>query len=81
VCGLIAVEALVMAGLAIVCGLALTGLVYVVLLHTSPTLPVLIGPMWIVRAIGLTILGAMAGGLYPAIRAAASDPVDALAYE
>jgi putative ABC transport system permease protein len=37
--------------------------------------------MWIARAIALTILGAMAGGLYPAIRAAASDPVDALAYE
>jgi putative ABC transport system permease protein len=81
VCGLIAVEALVMAGLAIVCGLTLTGVVYIVLLHTAPTLPVLIGPMWIVRAIALTILGAMAGGLYPALRAAASDPVDALAYE
>jgi putative ABC transport system permease protein len=35
----------------------------------------------VLRAIGLTILGAIAGALYPALRAAASDPVDALAYE
>jgi putative ABC transport system permease protein len=81
VCGLIGVEALVMAGLASVAGLALTGVILLVLRHTSPTLPVLIGPMWVLRAIGLTILGAAAGALYPALRAAASDPVDALAYE
>jgi putative ABC transport system permease protein len=81
VCGLIGVEALVMAGLAVVFGLMLTGLILEILRHAAPTLPVLIGPLWVVRAIGLTILGAIAGGLYPALRAAASDPVDALAYE
>jgi putative ABC transport system permease protein len=36
---------------------------------------------WIVRAILLTIGGAIAGAIYPALRAAQSDPVDALAYE
>jgi putative ABC transport system permease protein len=81
VCGLIGFEALVMAGLAIGAGLLLTGVIWGVLRHTSPTLPILIAPVWIVRAIGLTILGAIAGGMYPALRAAASDPVDALAYE
>ena len=81
VCGLIAVEALVMAGLAAAVGLALTAVILEILRHAAPTLPVLIGPMWVLRAIGLTILGAFAGALYPALRAAASDPVDALAYE
>ena len=81
VCGLIAVEALVMAGLAVGAGLALTGVIYVILRYAAPTLPVIIQPVWVLRAIGLTILGAIAGALYPALRAAASDPVDALAYE
>lgn len=81
VCGLIAVEGLVMAGLAALFGLALTGVVYVVLLHAAPTLPISIAPIWIVRSIVLTVLGAIAGALYPALRAAMSDPVDALAYE
>ncbi|MGB6199371.1 MAG: ABC transporter permease [Candidatus Acidiferrales bacterium] len=81
VCGLIAVEALVMAGLAVVFGLIFTGSLLELLRHTAPTLSILIEPIWVLRAVGLTILGAMAGGLYPALRAAASDPVDALAYE
>jgi putative ABC transport system permease protein len=81
VCGLIAVEALVMAGLAAAFGLALTGGIFVLLRHTAPTLSILIPAVWVPRTIGLTILGAFAGALYPALRAAASDPVDALAYE
>jgi putative ABC transport system permease protein len=81
VCGLIAVEALVMAGLAIAFGLVLTGGIFELLRHSAPTLSIVIEPVWVLRAIGLTILGAIAGGLYPALRAAASDPVDALAYE
>jgi putative ABC transport system permease protein len=54
----------------------------VAILHrTSPTLQIVIEGGWIVRAILLTIAGAIAGATYPALRAARNDPVDALAYE
>jgi putative ABC transport system permease protein len=36
---------------------------------------------WIVRATLIAVVGAMAGALYPAFKAAQKDPIDALAYE
>jgi putative ABC transport system permease protein len=36
---------------------------------------------WVVRAAILAIIGALLGGLYPALRAAQKDPIEALAYE
>jgi putative ABC transport system permease protein len=62
-------------------GIALTFLTQVVLKQTKPDLPVLITPPWIFSAIALAIVGAAAGALYPALRAASYDPVVALAYE
>ena len=70
-----------MAVLGILAGLVITFAVCRLLHHTSPTLQIEIEPAWIVRAILLTILGSVAGGIFPAFRAAQSDPVDALAYE
>jgi ABC-type antimicrobial peptide transport system permease subunit len=49
--------------------------------HTSPTLQIQIPSGWIVRSILVALAGAFAGAMYPALRAAQSDPVDALAYE
>jgi putative ABC transport system permease protein len=46
-----------------------------------PLLQVVVSGGWIVRATGIAIVGAIAGALYPAFKAAQKDPIDALAYE
>jgi len=45
------------------------------------TLPVDITSSWLLRAAGIAIVGALAGAIYPAFKAAQKDPIDALAYE
>src|ERR1700726_2758116 len=79
ICWMIVGETLVMVALGAAFGLICTYSVVGVLHRTSPTLQVEIEGAWIVRAILLTIGGAIAGAMYPALRAAQSDPVDALA--
>ena len=81
ICGMIIGETLVMVALGVAVGLLSTFGVVSILHRTSPTLQIFIEGAWIVRAILLTIAGAIAGALYPALRAAQSDPVEALAYE
>jgi putative ABC transport system permease protein len=36
---------------------------------------------WILRATVIALVGALAGAVYPALKAAQKDPIDALAYE
>ncbi|MCL6480229.1 MAG: ABC transporter permease [Firmicutes bacterium] len=79
--GLILGETLLLVVLGCGLGLVATYAVRAVLAQTNPTLTVLIDGAWILRAILLAALGATAGALYPAWRAAGFDPVDALAYE
>ena len=81
VCGLILGETLVMVALGSVFGLICTYGIVAILHKTFPTLQIFIEGGWIVRAILLTIGGAIAGAAYPALRAARNDPVDALSYE
>jgi putative ABC transport system permease protein len=81
VCWMILGETLVMVALGVAVGLLCTYSVVAILHKTSPTLQIAIEGAWIGRAILLTIAGAIAGATYPALRAAQSDPVDALAYE
>ena len=45
------------------------------------TLPVLITYAWLVKAAIIALVGSLLGALYPAIKAAQKDPIDALAYE
>jgi len=45
------------------------------------TLPVDISSGWVLRATIIAIVGSIAGALYPALKAAQKDPIDALAYE
>jgi len=45
------------------------------------TLPILITPEWLLRATIIAIIGSMLGAVYPAMKAAQKDPIDALAYE
>ena len=81
ICAIIVGETLVMVALGVALGLISTYGTVAILHRTSPTLQISIEGGWIIRAIFLTLGGAIAGALYPALRAAQSDPVDALAYE
>ena len=51
------------------------------IVHRLPLLRVNVTGGWILRATIISILGAIAGALYPAFKAAQKDPIDALAYE
>lgn len=52
-----------------------------VLLRVWPLLQVDISESLILKATAIAIVGAVAGALYPAYKAAQKDPIDALAYE
>ncbi len=45
------------------------------------TLPLMITNSWLLRATVIAIIGSLLGALYPALKAAQKDPIDALAYE
>src|SRR5207237_50255 len=49
--------------------------------HKLPLLTVVITSDWLIRATIIAIVGAIAGALYPAFKAAQKDPIEALAYE
>jgi putative ABC transport system permease protein len=78
---LILEETLVMAVMGIALGLAATGITELVIRRTLPSLTIEITLHWIVLSIGLALAATALGALYPAVRAARFDPVDALAYE
>lgn len=51
-------------------------------LHSrNPTMAFLITGTWIVNAVAIALGGALLGALYPALKAARKDPIDALSYE
>jgi putative ABC transport system permease protein len=51
------------------------------IVHRLPLLRVTVTGGWILRATIIAIVGALAGAIYPAYKAAQKDPIDALAYE
>jgi putative ABC transport system permease protein len=65
----------------IILGIVVSLLGRAVLAQRLPLLQVIVSGGWILRATGIAIVGAMAGALYPAYKAAQKDPIDALAYE
>ncbi len=52
-----------------------------VILFERPVLRLFWSNAWVLRATALALIGALAGALYPAYKAAQKDPIDALAYE
>jgi putative ABC transport system permease protein len=46
-----------------------------------PLLQVSVTADWVLRAMAVAVVGAVAGALYPAFKAASKDPIEALAYE
>jgi len=73
-------EALVVSVLGVLLGLVLTLAARFLVMHTT-TLTVDIEPRWLVVSLVIGILGGTLGALYPALRAARQDPVEALSYE
>jgi putative ABC transport system permease protein len=74
-------ETFVLAIAGIVVGVLLSYIASGSIRHAIPTMPVQFTWGWIVRAAIIAIVGAMIGAIYPALKAAQKDPIDALAYE
>ena len=81
ICRLIIAEAMLLVVLGVVFGLIGTFGTTAVLHRTSPTLQIQITADWVGWSILVAVVGALAGSAYPALRAAQSDPVDALSFE
>lgn len=81
VVGLLLREALLIAFLGTVVGVSVCFGVKEVVTQMRPTLTIIITTQWLAQSIGLAFLGCVLGSIYPALRAAAADPVSALAYE
>jgi putative ABC transport system permease protein len=65
----------------ILLGIALTMLIKLGLSMRFPTLPFIISAEWMTRGVLIAFVGALLGAVYPALKAASKDPIDALAYE
>jgi putative ABC transport system permease protein len=74
-------EALMMSAMGSLAGIGLSLTLRIILKEAAPTLTVLISPQWVLHSIWLALAAAGAGALFPALRAARFDPVEALAYE
>jgi len=72
-------------GLLAVCGIMVgVGFTYLLkfMLHAKfPTLSFQVTTLWVYKAVGIALLGALCGALYPSLKAARKDPIDALSYE
>ena len=74
-------ETLVLALVGIVVGVVLSLIASGSIRQAIPTMPVQFTWGWILRAAIIAVVGAMIGAIYPALKAAQKDPIDALAYE
>lgn len=81
VVGVIIRETLVLALAGIVLGILISFAARAGILHRFPQMRVVMDGLWILRAAGIAICGAILGAVYPAYKAAQKDPIDALAYE
>jgi putative ABC transport system permease protein len=62
-------------------GIAISFLARAIIRDRLPIVPMHITGDWIWRATIIALIGALAGAIYPAVKAARKDPIDALAYE
>ena len=65
----------------IILGILITFLLRGVLHAKVPTLSFAVTPKWIISSVLIALAGALLGAVYPALKAARKDPIDALAYE
>jgi putative ABC transport system permease protein len=74
-------ESALLAIAGIVVGTIVSAVARRIILIELPTQRLFWSNGWVVRATVLALVGALAGALYPAYKAAQKDPIDALAYE
>jgi putative ABC transport system permease protein len=74
-------ESFVLAVCGVLLGLVFTALGSAAINYKFPLNRVMWDGHWVVRASVIAIAGALLGGLYPALKAAQKDPIEALAYE
>lgn len=73
-------EAIIVSLLGVIAGIALTLVARFAMMRMT-SLVIEIEPVWIAVAFGVGLVGGTIGALYPAMRAARQDAVEALAYE
>jgi len=73
-------EAIIVSVLGVVVGVLLTMLAKLAVMRTT-SLTIDIEPRWVLIALAVGLLGGSIGALYPALRAARQDAVEALSYE
>jgi putative ABC transport system permease protein len=74
-------ETAVLAIVGIVAGVIISMVARRAIMFERPVLRLFWSNLWVLRASVIAIVGALAGALYPAFKAAAKDPIEALAYE
>jgi putative ABC transport system permease protein len=74
-------ETVLIALVGIVAGVIISLVTRRVIMFEKPVLRLFWSNAWVLRATGIAVVGALAGALYPAFKAAQRDPIDALAYE
>ena len=74
-------ETLLLAIVGILAGIIISMVTRRVIIFERPVQRLYWSNLWVLRATVIATLGALAGALYPAFKAAQRDPVDALAYE
>jgi putative ABC transport system permease protein len=79
--GAILRETLLIAVGGVILGIAISYAARSALKAHFQTLPLMITSSWLLRATVIAIIGSLLGALYPALKAAQKDPIDALAYE
>jgi putative ABC transport system permease protein len=79
--GIVLRESGLLAVCGIVLGVAVTYLLRAFLHMKMAKLEFEITPAWVAKAAAIALVGAALGALYPALKAASKDPIDALSYE
>jgi len=74
-------ETMLLAVVGIIAGVLISMVTRRVIMFERPVLRLFWSNVWVLRATVIAIVGALAGALYPAVKAARRDPIDALAYE
>jgi putative ABC transport system permease protein len=74
-------ETLLLAVVGIIAGIAISLVTRRVIMFERPVLRLFWSNAWVLRATLIALAGALAGALYPAVKAAQRDPIEALAYE
>ena len=74
-------ETLLLAIVGIMLGIVLSLVTRRVIMFERPVQRLFWSYWWVLRATAIAIVGALAGAMYPAFKAAQRDPIEALAYE